>query len=294
MRRLQKGSLLVVLLTTLLAVSTIFPFTLDARTETSSLAGYSELIAVADTMITSNSPWDDTNWGSWSWMEVGYDDGWGKYRSLIRFNLLEIPRDAHISSARLRVYCWASDGAGDMNITAYRITKKWKEMEATWNKMGRDYYAEAYDTVTGSRWQYHYWDITELVQGWVESTYLNRGLLLRGYEGPNEVKRYFSTRENDDGDQWPRLLVDWSIPPTVTPTPSKTATSTITLTPSVTPTSTPTGTATNTPTVTHTATTTPTPTDTPTATVIPTATYTPTSIPTATPYRLYLPIILKN
>ena len=60
--------------------------------------------------------------------------------------------------------------------------------------------------------------------------------------------------------------------------------------PLVTPTPTPTATPTSTPTATSTPTNTPTLTDTPT----PTATYTPSPTPTATPYRLYLPVILRN
>ena len=287
-----------------------------------------ELVAMADTMINDKgASQGNKNWGSWPWMEVGYDAdfGLGKHRALVRFNLSGIPHDAIISEARLRLYCWlASSGDGDMNIAAHRINGPWTEMEATWNNTAHKC-AEAYDTVTlpdgwGSWGKYYYWDITELVQAWVNGTYSNYGVMLKGYEGPNDAMRWFSVREDDDSAQWPRLFVDWSIPPTVTPTPSKTATPTRTSTPSVTPTSTPTGTATNTPTVTPTATPTPTPTNTLTPTITNTPTSTPTATPTATstatatgtptatptdtptqtptgtptPHRVYLPVILKN
>jgi hypothetical protein len=92
--------------------------------------------------------------------------------------------------------------------------------------------------------------------------------------------------------------------PTITPTPTSTSTPTPTPTNTATPTPTPTNTTTPTPTPTNTATPTPTPTNTPTLTSTatntptptptPTITNTPTPTPTPTPYRLYLPLIVRN
>ena len=84
-------------------------------------------------------------------------------------------------------------------------------------------------------------------------------------------------------------------PPTATPTPTATSTATATATPTAI--STATATATPTPTSTGTATPTPTATSTATATGIPptpTSTATATPTPTATPYRLYLPLVLRD
>lgn len=76
------------------------------------------------------------------------------------------------------------------------------------------------------------------------------------------------------------------------PSPTPTNTPTPTPTPTSTPTATPTDTATPTPTATPTNTATPT--DTPTSTPTDTATPTATLTPTATPYRFYLPLVIKN
>lgn len=300
----------------------------EQRTKSHVESADTELVATADTMINNDLDFGgDMNWGDWPWMEVGYDADLkgGPHRSLARFDLSDIPNGSHISRARLELYCWlASSGDGDMDIAAHRISGYWTEMGATWDNTASKC-AEAYDTVTvPDGWEgsgeYYYWDITELVQAWVNGTYSNYGVMLKGYEGPNDAMRWFSVREDDDSAQWPRLLVDWSVPPTSTPTPTKTPTSTATPTlgpPTFTPTNTPTRTPTNTPTATSTPTSTVTPTSTgtptPTSTITPTPTLgpptltptntstrtptntpTPTPTPTATPMRVYLPIVLKN
>jgi hypothetical protein len=264
--------------------------------------GWTVLVATADTMINESLDWDgNSNWGDWPWLQVGYDpDSLGPQRSLVRFDLSEIPYGSHISRARLQLYCnLSSIGDGDMDITAHRISGHWTEMGATWNntahKCAEAYIAVAVPDGIGG-WGHHDWDITELVQAWVDGIYSNYGVMLKGYEGPDDAMRWFSAREDDDEDQWPRLLVDWT-PPTATPTPTKTGTPTRTSTPSITPTSTSTGTATNTPTVTPTATATSSPTA--TATPMETATPTPTSTPTPTDtplpgFKIYLPICLKD
>lgn len=86
------------------------------------------------------------------------------------------------------------------------------------------------------------------------------------------------------------------VPPTLTPTPSNTATLTPTPTDTATLTSTPTDTATLTPTPTDTATLTPTPTDTATFTPTPTdtATFTPTPTPTATETPTFTPTFTES
>jgi len=301
----------------------------EQRTKAHVESANTELIAVADTMIGDGASHDHHYWGDTAWMGVGPQYEFAEYYSLVRFDLTEIPSDALIIQARLQLNPIGTD---EISVTAYRITKSWDEMTATWDNMGQCY-AEAYDTITIPPevvW-YSFWDVTSLVQSWVNGTYHNHGIMLRDSGGPGYRYREIATREHWTDARWPRLLVSWSIPPTVTPTPSKTATPTRTSTPSVTPTSTPTGTATNTPTVTPTATptptptntltptttstptgtptatstptptdtptstVTPTPTDTPTATSTPTATVTPTPTATSTPltFRIYLPVVLK-
>jgi hypothetical protein len=270
----------------------------EKDTKTHVESGDTVLVATADTMINDEGAMEgDMNWGDWPSMDIGYDADFdlGRHRGLVRFNLAEIPDGSHISRARLKLYCWlASSGDGNMNITAHRISGYWTEMGATWNNTAHKC-AEAYDTVTvPDGWEglgeYYYWDITELVQAWVNGTYSNYGVMLKGYEGPNDAMRYFDVRESDDSEDWPRLLVNWSTPPTSTPTPTKTPTSTATPTlgpPTFTPTNTPTRTPTNTPTATPTL-------GPPTLTPTNTPTRTPTATATATPMRVYLPIVLKN
>jgi len=228
-------------------------------------ADRTELVATADTHISSGLP--SGNAGELDFMPVGYEtqQGLGRMRALIKFDLSEIPHGAHITTGDLELDCMLSTlFDSPMDVTAYRISGHWTEMGATWNNAS-DKSAEAYDTTTipFSVGADYVWNITRLVQAWVDGTYDNHGVMLKGYEGPSRAIRFFSAREAADAGHRPHLNVLWTAPtPTKTPTP--------TITP------------------------TPTPTATPTITPTPTATSTPTITPTATPYRLHLPLILKS
>lgn len=285
MRRLLIGCLQLLLLIIMLAASSRPASTLGPSDIESA---NTELIAVADTMIGDGAA-HYHNWGDNPWMGVGSHEEYAEYYSLVRFDLTEIPSDALILQARLQL---APIGTDEISVTAYRITKSWNEMTATWDNMGQ-YYAESYDTITipPEVVQHSFWDITNLVQSWVNGVYSNYGIMLRRDSG-GTGHRVIGTHQNWADDAMPRLLIVWRMPPTVTPTPSNTATPTMTPTASATPTNTSTPTVTATPTNTSIPTNTSTPTDTPTAT--PTATPTPTRTPTPPVFKIYLPIMLKE
>jgi hypothetical protein len=121
----------------------------DAHIES---AGSIELVATGDTTIVSGLP--DANRGYLDTLYIGFAIQYnlGKLRSLIKFDLSEIPHDARITKGRLKLYCeLATLESSSMSVTAYRINGYWTEMGATWNNASYKS-AEAYDTTTIPYW----------------------------------------------------------------------------------------------------------------------------------------------
>jgi hypothetical protein len=130
--------------------------------------------------------------------------------SLVRFDTSVFPADMVIDRAILRVYLDASyDYAGGAhNIRLYRIDSPWTESGVSWNTEPSLAGTPITSTVVphgGFAW---YWfDVTELVQQWVDGSVPNYGIALRGYEPTWEDAgwRSFSTRE---GLYAPQLIVN--------------------------------------------------------------------------------------
>jgi hypothetical protein len=250
------------------------------------------LYSIADACILSGYP--DMNFGSTADMWAGYDDYLspdGKIaRSLVKFDLSTIPSGSTINSATFKGYLVSSYDypSRHRDVTVYRITGSWDEDSVKW--INRPGYSGSYDSesIEAGDWDWYLWNVKDLVQKWVDGTYSNHGLMLRGPEqsGIDSAWRGFSTKE---GPYTPRLVVNFTTP-TVTSTPTETSTPTATPT----DTSTPTVTSTPTDTPTSTATHTPTDTSTPTATPTPTETPTPTATPTPPIFKTYLPLIRKS
>lgn len=172
------------------------------------------LTAVADATILEGYP--GFNAGTTNDMWAGYDDGRlsppGRIvRSLIKFDLSGIPSSATVQSARLRVYY---AGYWDYpnrvrTITAYRIVGDWTERGVTWNNKPSP--GTAYGSVainSDQNWGWRELDVGALVQGWINGSIPNQGVMLRGPEasGADSSFRIFSTRE---GPYPPQLVIQY-------------------------------------------------------------------------------------
>ncbi|MGC8826975.1 MAG: DNRLRE domain-containing protein, partial [Anaerolineae bacterium] len=118
-----------------------------------------------------------------------------------------------VQSAKLRLYLigsWEFPGWID-RVTAYQAAQSWTEMGATWNSkpgMGSAYGivdVPPYNSPGG----WYELDVTTLVQGWVNGSIPNYGIIIRGDETPGDTSswRSFSTRE---GPYPPQLVVRYA------------------------------------------------------------------------------------
>ena len=153
---------------------------------------------------------------------------------------------AHVKSATLELYLTSSSGNPPFRVDAYSVAQSWNEGSITWaNQPGGDTLLDSASLSAAEGYQS--WNVTGLVQSWLDGSRANRGVALvaGALQGFGVV---FSSHEAKSNR--PRLVIDYALP---TSTPTRTLTPTGTRT--ATPTPTRTGTATKTATPTQTATT---------------------------------------
>ena len=156
-------------------------------------------------------------------LRVGFSTAYGNYRTLIKFDMSSIPAGATITSADLKLYYYAYVGTvGDpLDISVYRTTVDWDEGHLSWSK-AENYNSFSYDTVTiivGSGAGYKTWDITALVQNWVDGTYSNYGVLLRApTQSGSSIYRTFRSKEY--GSNVPKLEVTYTTEQELLPAPT--------------------------------------------------------------------------
>lgn len=269
------------------------------------LNGYS---GAEDTHMYAYAP--HRNYSAEAAIRVGYKQ---RRASIVKFNLAPIPSEAVIVSATLQLYASGWSGSGSA-MSVYYITRTNVISEVTWNVASATQpwgQPGCEDTETDRRTspeaggiinsilRWYEFDLTSVVQGWVNQSLPNSGVLLRGDSAFSSGYINFSSSEAALAHR-PKLVVTYQGPaPIYTPMPTPTNTPTDTPTPTFTPTST--NTPTRTPTNTSTPTFTPTRTRTPTYTSTPTNTRTPTRTPThtstatitLTPTRVTAPTILR-
>lgn len=154
-------------------------------------------------------------------------------RILAKFDVSGIDPIAEIKNASLKLRLNSGDDL--VVVSAFRITHSWLEGTgriskpeddgATWKSFdgnqshvwsdGGDRASKIYDTIdVGISSKDYYWEITELVQGWVDQDYSNYGVMLVGNDGDMFVEKEFSSSE---GGNFPRLVVQYNTPPTLNP-----------------------------------------------------------------------------
>jgi hypothetical protein len=161
------------------------------------------LFAVEDAMVRQGYP--TTNAGNRVDMWAGYDDYMNPdgqiVRSLIKFDLSDVPAGVSISSASLNVRLYNSwDYPGrSRTITTYRIGSSWSESSVTWNtspSIGESYGSTLVTHDVVGKW--YSFDVTDLVRGWANGSYTNYGVMLRGPEwsGSDSSWKAFYTSES--------------------------------------------------------------------------------------------------
>ncbi|MCX6589954.1 MAG: DNRLRE domain-containing protein, partial [Acidobacteria bacterium] len=154
-------------------------------------------IVDADVYRDSNFGYTDFVWADWS----------APTNALISFDLASISKGSKITSASLRLYHSANAQFGQ-NLYAYRNLADWSEDTVTASN-APGFEATPVSTLLildGDVNVYREWDISSVVQGWVNGTFLNAGLRL-GKDATGGATPYLSSREATVG--MPELVITY-------------------------------------------------------------------------------------
>lgn len=138
------------------------------------------------------------------------------YRSLLKFDLSNLPPASTINSAYLNLYMYRNEtSAAGEYIAVYRLLNDWSQQTVTWNNQppfspspfspiwDADIYINS-STPLGPISA----DITELVKGWYNGSIVNNGLILVGDELQNGLVGFYSTN-HPFSTMWPQLTVNF-------------------------------------------------------------------------------------
>ncbi len=120
---------------------------------------------------------------------------------------LVIPAGATLVSAKLYVY---EIGAHGHTVNVHRITADWDEMVVTWNNFGSSYAPDIFGTFVADAAGWKWVDVTTLVQGWLDGTYDDFGLLLDQVDEVYPRCKYYSKENTDHPEYQPYLEVCYS------------------------------------------------------------------------------------
>lgn len=171
-----------------------------------------------DSWLNQRRP--NTNYGSDSTMIVrSYQTGavGRNGRSVVQFDISQIPQGSTVSSATLSLYASAVP-ARTRTYYAHRITTSWDEGTVTWNTPwktpGGDYAASPISATTPSTPDWMKWDVTKDVEAFIAGTYPNYGWLIKDdHEGDKpSYETTFYTKEEATETLRPKLVVTFTAP----------------------------------------------------------------------------------
>ncbi len=122
----------------------------------------------------------DTNFNS-SELIIGYGFGLNDIlRSFLQFDLSTVPANATIVSADLKLFQYESINMEGLIIGVHQVKEPWSENTLTWTNQP-SYDAAPEDTILRDPSENIWisWDITLLMQGWVDGSIANYGVILK-------------------------------------------------------------------------------------------------------------------
>jgi uncharacterized repeat protein (TIGR01451 family) len=134
-------------------------------------------------------------------------------RAMMRFDLSAIPSDAVIDSATVYLYCHEEEDDG-LAVLVYRITDSWHESTVNWDSAGTDFdtTATVASFTPSDKDRYYSFDLTELVQDWVNGTHPNYGF---GLFAPAQDEVKFRSKEEDGTSEDPYINITYSLFPDI-------------------------------------------------------------------------------
>jgi hypothetical protein len=162
---------------------------------------------IKDTWVYDNEDYSHGDWGNLLANELSTWD----QRILIEFtDLSALPSGATINSAKLGLYRYDAHPSGDpVTLDAHQITSSWAESVAYSTQPSYNSTIESSVTLSGTADGWYEWDVTNLVQQWVDGSIPNYGVAI--FDHGTGLRQNFVSSDNIGA-----TLPSWAIPPTDT------------------------------------------------------------------------------
>jgi hypothetical protein len=149
-----------------------------------------------------------------------------RYAGLVRFDVSSVPANAVVIRATLQLYAYGWGGA-ELPIDAFRVIRAVNLCQATWNQaqngnpwgtVGCENTATDRDAVplssitTIGMGEWHSFDLTPAVQGWVEGGVANNGVILQQGWPALLDSYYFASAQHSNVSLRPRLVIKYRVP----------------------------------------------------------------------------------
>ena len=159
------------------------------------------------TNIKDTWVWDTEDFSHGDWGELRANDTttWNQ-RILIEFtDLSALSSAATINSAKLGLYRYDADNSNPLTLDAYQITSSWAENVTYSTQPSYNSTAESSVTVNGAAGDWYEWDVTNLVQQWIDSSATNYGVAIFNH-GTGYFQRFVSSDNATASEPW------WALP----------------------------------------------------------------------------------
>ncbi|REK76294.1 DNRLRE domain-containing protein [Paenibacillus paeoniae] len=151
-----------------------------------------ELHSIKDSFIRSQIP--TLNYGNAESMLVGNRNNDNEaYRSLVEFDDSQIPKNAKIVSAKLKLYN-TQINTGTHQVGVYTFSSEWLEDGVTW--VNQPAIKDLISITSLGETGFSDIDVTEAVVNWYSGLEKNNGLILKAMNETYSQREQFSTRES--------------------------------------------------------------------------------------------------
>ncbi|MBP8717461.1 MAG: DNRLRE domain-containing protein [Candidatus Atribacteria bacterium] len=170
-------------------------------------------IVGVDAQVYSAVP--STNYGDLWFSSIG-NSGSTITRMYIKFYLSAVPANARIVGAYLNLYQYHTSGSNNFTTGLYRVTDDWDESTITWNlQPDSSTDAEITNNITAGAgiWE-SWWDLDTLVQGWLDGSITNYGMVLKDTNetSVNNIAYFYTSDYTGDVTERPKLEIEYYIP----------------------------------------------------------------------------------
>ena len=155
----------------------------------------------------------DINYGSHPDLMIGNTSD-KHFRSYLQFDLSALPDHAVIVNADLSVYQYNTSGIEDFIVALHLVTESWEESSIIWTDQANYTAPETTVSVIAGESAWLSWDITSMLQGWLDGINPNYGVVLTDVEefsGQTFISCHSSDYTTDPALR-PRLEITYYVP----------------------------------------------------------------------------------